>query len=158
MGMSDHQIETIETAALLHDVGKIGLHSDILTKPGPLTDEEYDLIKEHPAHTKKILNHISGFTHIVDIAYMHHERYDGKGYPDGISGDDIPIESAIISIVDAFDVMTSDRSYRKALTIEQAYRILQNEAAHQFNPLVVEAFLAWHKRHYNHYPGPLFKL
>ena len=143
MGLSEEQITNISTAAILHDVGKIGIHSDILVKPGKLTEEEYNLIKEHPAYTKKILENISDFADVVEIAYKHHESYNGKGYPEGLSGNDIPIESAIISIVDAFDAMTTDRSYRTARSQDQAYKILNEASGSQFNPKVVSSFLSW---------------
>lgn len=143
MRLSNEQVENVSAAAVLHDIGKIGIHSDILVKPGKLTKEEYDLIKEHPGFTKKILQNISGFSEVVDIAYMHHEYYNGLGYPQGLKGQEIPIESAIISVVDAFDSMTTDRSYRKALPDKKAYEIIKEERGKQFNPRVVDAFLQW---------------
>lgn len=143
MGLTKEQIEQLAAAAVLHDIGKIGIHSDILVKPGKLSKEEYDIIKEHPGFTKKILANISGFSEVVEIAYMHHEFYNGLGYPQGLKGDQIPIESAIISIVDAFDSMTTDRSYRKALSDKRAYEIIKEERGKQFHPKVVDAFLQW---------------
>jgi len=149
MNLTEQQTTNISTAAILHDIGKIGIHSDILIKPAKLTEEEYNLIKEHPAFTKKILENIGDFAEVVEIAYKHHEYYNGKGYPEGISGAEIPIESAIISIVDAFDAMTTDRSYRKSLSEVEAYKILEACGGSQFNPEVVDAFLTW--RHYEDY-------
>lgn len=146
MKLADQQITDISTAAILHDIGKIGIHSDILVKTGKLTTDEYDLIKEHPAFTKKILENISDFAEVVEIAYKHHEFYNGQGYPEGTCGKDIPVESALISIVDAFDAMTTDRSYRKALSKEKAYQILKQESGIQFNPEIVNAFLKWHNQ------------
>ena len=143
LNLTKVQVKNVATAAVLHDIGKIGIHSGILVKPGKLTVEEYDLIKEHPAFTKKILGNISGFSEVVEIAYMHHEYYNGKGYPQGLKNDEIMIESAIISVVDAFDSMTSDRSYRKAMSFDKAYKIIADECGKQFNPEVVEAFLEW---------------
>lgn len=143
MELQDTQVEIIGAAAILHDIGKIGISSDLLNKPGKLTREEYEIIKEHPLFTKKILENIKEFSEVVKIAYMHHEYHNGKGYPQGIKGDDIPIGSAIISVVDAFDAMTTDRSYRKAMSEDQSLSIIQEECGQQFNPQVVEAFIKW---------------
>jgi len=145
MGLSESQITTVEAAAILHDVGKIGISSEVLNKPGKLTLEEYEIIKEHPSFTKKILENIKEFSEVVKIAYMHHEYHNGKGYPQGIEGHGIPIESAIISVVDAFDAMTTDRSYRSAMSEEQSIKILIEERGEQFNPQVVDAFIEWKK-------------
>lgn len=135
------QIIDIGTASLLHDVGKIGIPSTILNKPGKLTNEEYEIIKSHPEFSKKILEKISDFTTIVNYAYNHHERYDGLGYPRGISGDEIPFASHIIQLADAYDAMTSERSYRKALSKEVALGIIKEECGKQFHPDVVKAAL-----------------
>lgn len=136
--LSRTQIRNISTAALLHDVGKIGISSEILNKPGKLTEEEYSTLKLHAMYTKNILDNISDFSEIANFAYNHHEYYDGTGYPQGLSGNDIPIESQIIQVADAFDAMTSERAYRKALSKNEAIEIIRREKGKQFNPEIVE--------------------
>lgn len=130
------KINDISTAALLHDIGKIGISTEILNKPGRLTDEEYDIIKQHPAYTRTILEKIRGFSTITDFAYNHHENYDGSGYPRGLKHDEIPIESQIIQVADAYDAMTSERAYRKALSSSEALNIIKKEMGRQFNPVI----------------------
>lgn len=132
--LSKQQINDIGTAALLHDIGKIGISTEILNKPGRLTEEEYNIIKEHPVYTKIILEKISGFSNITNYAYNHHENYDGTGYPRGINHDEIPFESQIIQVADAYDAMTSERAYRSALSSSQALEIIRKEMGKQFNP------------------------
>jgi len=133
LGLSKQQIKDISTAALLHDIGKIGVPTEILNKPGKLTEDEYNIIKLHPIHTKTILEKISDFTSIANFAYSHHENYDGTGYPQGLSGDEIPFESQIIQVADAYDAMTSERAYRKALSTYEALSIIEKEMGKQFN-------------------------
>lgn len=137
MGLSNEQIENISIAALLHDIGKIGMPTEILNKPGSLTQNEYDIIKLHPEYSKRILQQVSGFSQIVDITYAHHERYDGLGYPLGLKNGEIPIEAQILQLADAFDAMTSERAYRKAMTKEKAVEIIKSEVGKQFNPEIV---------------------
>jgi len=137
LGLSKAQIKDISTAALLHDIGKIGVSTEILNKPGKLTEDEYNIIKLHPLHTKTILEKISDFTSIANFAYSHHENYDGTGYPQGLRGDEIPFESQIIQVADSYDAMTSERAYRKALSIYDALKIIESEMGKQFNPEIV---------------------
>ncbi len=146
MNLNERQIRAIDTAAVLHDIGKIGIHSELLIKPGKLSYEEYERVKKHPEFTKKILENISDFSDVVDIAYQHHEYYNGSGYPQGLSGEEILIEAAVVTVVDAFDAMTSDRSYRKAMDREKAFSIIRQERGRQFHPDVVDRFLAWQNR------------
>lgn len=136
------EIEKIKIAGLLHDVGKIGISTSILNKPSRLTPEEYEIVKRHPADAKRILEHISDFGDIVTLAYMHHEHYDGGGYPEGLSGDAIPLGAHILQVADAFDAMTSERAYRSAMTHHEALTILQSESGKQFHPLVVDVATA----------------
>ena len=136
--LSKEEVKDIGTAALLHDIGKIGITSEILNKPGKLTEDEYDSIKIHPLYTKKILEKISGFNNIANFAYSHHENYDGTGYPNGLKGDEIPFESQIIQVADAYDAMTSDRAYRKALSVKEALEIIKIEMCKQFNPEIAK--------------------
>lgn len=139
------EVEQIKIAALLHDVGKLGVADEILNKPGKLTIDEYEEIKKHPENSKRILENITDFNEIVSMAYMHHEHFDGSGYPQGLRENEIPIGAHIIQVADAFDAMTSERSYRKALTYMQALEILQNEIGKQFHPEVVTAAVALYK-------------
>ncbi len=130
------RIDDISTAALLHDIGKIGISTEILNKPGRLTDEEYNIIKQHPVYTKTILEKISGFSTITNFAYNHHENYDGSGYPRGLKHNEIPLEAQIIQVADAYDAMTSERAYRKALSSSDALNIIKKEIGRQFNPQI----------------------
>lgn len=139
--LSEESIQNISFAGLLHDVGKIGISTEILTKAGKLTEEEYEKVKLHPIYSKKILENISGFSNVVAYAYYHHERYDGLGYPEGINGKQIPIEAQIIQLADSYDAMTSKRSYRDALDKTEALKIIENESGKQFNPDIVKAAL-----------------
>ena len=139
--MSESAAENIKLATLLHDVGKIGIPEEILLKPGGLTDEEFEMIKKHPLISTEILKSIAFPKEVICAIRHHHERLDGKGYPHGLSKDEIPREALIIEIVDAYGAMTKDRPYRKALTKEEASKELKNGAGTQFDPEVVSAFL-----------------
>lgn len=139
--LNPDQMYTLSIAALLHDVGKIGIPTDILTKPGKLNKEEFDLIKTHPENAKMILDEIDGFEAVSLYAYCHHERYNGTGYPQGLAGEEIPIEAQIIQIADAFDAMTSDRSYRNAFTKNEAISIITAQRGLQFHPNLVDLMI-----------------
>lgn len=141
MGWSEEQLEQLRQAALLHDVGKVGVPDNILKKEGPLTAEEWKEMKKHPLHTVMILNGVAGLQGILPLAQYHHERYDGKGYPTGISGNDIPLGARIIAVADAFDAMTADRIYRKAMSVTKAVEIIKECAGTQFDPQVVSFFI-----------------
>jgi diguanylate cyclase (GGDEF)-like protein/PAS domain S-box-containing protein len=143
MGLSPEQVRNIRIAGLLHDLGKVGISESILNKPGKLTEEEYAKIKEHPAlGAMMIISEVESLQRLVPIVRHHHERFDGKGYPDGLTGEDIPLEARIMSVVDVFDAMTHDRAYRKALSKEETITELERGAGTQFDPAVVRAFLA----------------
>jgi HD-GYP domain-containing protein (c-di-GMP phosphodiesterase class II) len=131
-------VRDIEIAGALHDIGKFGVPAFILSKPSMLTDKEYSLIKKHPAYTYRILSNIKNLDSISKMTLYHHERFDGTGYPMGLKGEDIPIESQIISIADTFDAMTSDRAYRKALSVSYAIKTLLDEAGKQFKPEIAD--------------------
>jgi len=133
-------MKRLEFGALFHDIGKIGIPSEILQKPGPLTDEEFEIIKQHPELGEKILAPIERLADVRPIVRACHERWDGLGYPDGKSGQEIPIEARIVLVCDAFHAMTTDRPYRKALAAEEAVSRLREAAGSQFDPTVVEAF------------------
>ena len=141
LGISGNDLKRLELGALFHDIGKIGIPSTILTKPGPLDDGEWAIIKTHPELGERILAPIDRLADVRPIVRHCHEHFDGRGYPDGLVGTDIPIESRIILVVDAFDAMTTDRPYRVRLPVEEAARRLRENAGRQFDPQIVEVFL-----------------
>jgi polar amino acid transport system substrate-binding protein len=149
LNLSKKEISDISTAALLHDVGKIGIPKEILNKPGKLTEAEYDIIKKHPIYTKQILENISNFQEVVDYAYCHHEYYNGKGYPQGLKGDQIPLGAMIIMISDVYDALTDDRAYRKAFSKEKAIEIIEANVGIMFDPGIVDVALDVFKRNDN---------
>jgi len=149
LGFDNVKCEMLEMAAILHDIGKIGVDINILNKPEKLTDEEFQQIKNHPIYGVEILQKMykgstddnnDEFKLICDIANSHHERYDGKGYPYGISGENITLDARIIAVADTLDAMTSDRSYRKGLPFEEAIEEISKHSGTQFCPCVVNAF------------------
>jgi putative two-component system response regulator len=131
----------IEIAGLLHDIGMIGVPEHILNKSENLTDEEYNLIKEHVQKGVKILDEIKQLDSVVNIIKFHHERYDGLGYPYKLKGEDIPLGAMIIAVADAFDGMTSDRPYRPGMEFQKAVEIIKSNSGKQFDPKVVDAFV-----------------
>jgi diguanylate cyclase (GGDEF)-like protein len=141
LGLDAKTLKRLELGALFHDIGKIGIPSTILSKPGPLTPEERVVIETHPELGERILAPISRLADVRPIVRHCHERWDGKGYPDGRAGDDIPIEARVILVCDAFHAMTTDRPYRARLPLEVAYEQLEENAGSQFDPQVVNAFL-----------------
>ena len=139
----------LEAGALLHDVGKIGIRDGVLLKPGPLTDSEYKEMQLHPiigAHMVEKLNCLHG---CIDAVLFHHERMDGYGYPYGIKGDEIPVIARITSIADAYDAMTTNRVYRKALSHEHAIEEIIRNSGTQFDPEIVKVFVKWWEETYN---------
>lgn len=141
MGIPESRMESIYIASLLHDVGKIGVSESILHKPKGLTKEEFESIKKHPLLSVKILSPINFPWDILPAVRQHHERIDGEGYPDGLTGDEISLEARIIEVTDAYEAMISDRPYRKALSEEEAITELKRCAGRQFDPKVVNVFL-----------------
>ncbi len=142
MKLREDQVEAIHHMAFLHDIGKIGISDELLTRVGRLADSEFDKIKLHPVigeHILKDLNYLGSFTHFVR---SHHEKYDGSGYPDGLKGKAIPLGARIITLADSFDAMTSDRSYRSKMTPEEALEEVRRCSGTHFDPELVEAFLA----------------
>jgi len=141
MGRSRKQLEVLHRGALLHDIGKLGISVQVLDKPGRLEADEYRQIQAHPSIGGRILEPISAFADIMPIVTDHHERFDGKGYPNGLAGEEIHINARILAVADTYDAMTSDRPYRKGRDVEAAVAEIWNEAGSQFDPKVVEAFL-----------------
>lgn len=141
MGCTDEELDIISFAGSLHDIGKIGIRDDILLKPGRLTDDEYEKIKEHPVIGADIISRLGLWDREMEIIRHHHERFDGRGYPDGLKGDQIPRLARILSVADSFDAMASDRAYRKKLEREKVLDIIRENSGTQFDPDAVEAFL-----------------
>jgi len=141
MGFSQEKIELLNKAAQLHDIGKLVIHESILNKETPLTEEEWKVIKEHPVIGEEVLKPVLVDEELLNMVRSHHERYDGKGYPDKIKGDSINIFAQIISVADAYDAMVSRRAYREALNKEAAIVELKTNSGTQFNTQVVKAFL-----------------
>ncbi len=141
LGLSDSATRTIYWSALLHDIGKIYVPQSILNKPGRLGPEEYELVKIHPVKSAELLLEVEGLEEIATIVRYHHERWDGKGYPQGLSGEGIPFASRILAVADAFEAMTSERSYKKSLGQEEAQEELKRCRGSQFDPAIVEAMI-----------------
>jgi len=141
LGMTEAELQSVEFAAILHDIGKIAVPESVLNKPGKLTREEFEDIKRHPAIGAEIIRSVGFLGSAVAFIRHHHERWDGKGYPDGLQGDAIPLGAQVVGIVDTFDAMTSTRSYRQALPEDTAIKEIQRCSGTQFNPTVVKAFM-----------------
>ena len=141
MNLSALETETIRVGANLHDIGKVGVPDAVLQKPGPLTGEEYEIIKRHPVIGKRILEGVAKFRDYLSIVELHHENQDGTGYPWGLRGDKVPLGARIVHVVDAYDAMTTSRPYRHAMPPARAQEILRRHAGSQFDPAVVEVFL-----------------
>ncbi|HAJ57802.1 MAG TPA: hypothetical protein DCL35_08615 [Candidatus Omnitrophica bacterium] len=142
MNVDMNYIEDIKDACQLHDLGKIGVHDSVLTKPSALTPEEFEEIKQHSQKGAQILEPLKFLDNVIDIVKHHHERWDGKGYPDGLKGEGIPIGARIMSVADSYDAMVSARPYRKVgLSVNEAIEEIKKNSALQFDPAAVEAFL-----------------
>ncbi len=142
MNVDMQYIEEIKDACQLHDLGKIGVHDSVLSKPSALTQEEFEEIKQHSQKGAQILEPLNFLDNVIDIVKHHHERWDGKGYPDALKGDGIPLGSRIMSVADSYDAMVSARPYRKVgLSVNEAIEEIKKNSGVQFDPNVVEAFL-----------------
>ena len=141
MGCSEEELDVINFAGSLHDIGKIGIRDDILLKPGRLTAEEYEKIKEHPVIGADIISKLGLWDREMEIIRHHHERYDGKGYPDGLAGDQIPKLARIMAVADCYDAMASDRAYRKKMDKNDALETIMRNSGTQFDPEAVDAFM-----------------
>jgi len=141
LGLPPSSVEQIRLAGLVHDIGKIGVREDILNKPGNLTGEEYQHVQYHCEIGEHILSHVAEDNEILQMVRHHHERYDGKGYPDGLSGEQIPLGARILAVADTYDAMTSQRPYRSAMSRKEALDEIRRCTSTQFDPAVVTAFL-----------------
>lgn len=140
LGLSQSEIDLVRTAGILHDVGKIGVPDNILNKAARLEPHELPLIRRHPAIAQTILWKVESLTDVIPIVYHHHESFDGSGYPDGLKGDKIPFLARLVSVVDGFEAMTSDRAYHRARSIGEAHDILASGAGQQWDPTLVQAW------------------
>ena len=143
MDLDEDRLNVLSDASKLHDIGKIGVHDYILMKPGKLTNEEWEEIKLHSLKGVKILQPLTFLNGSIQAIRGHHERFDGKGYPDGKKGKDIPLEARIMAVADSFDAMTTERPYRKALSAEEARQEIINNRGIQYDPEVVDAFISY---------------
>jgi HD-GYP domain-containing protein (c-di-GMP phosphodiesterase class II) len=145
LGLDQKELETLRLSSILHDIGKIGVRDDVLLKNGKLDAKEFASMKQHPKYGAEILSHIKSLSGAIEGVKSHHENYDGSGYPEQLQGNDISLFGRIIKVADSFDAMTSDRSYRKALSFETAFAELKRFSGIQFDPTVVEAFMNAYK-------------
>jgi len=154
LGLSEASVSLITHAAHLHDIGKMGISDSVLGKPGKLTDDEFSIIKQHPVIGAKILMQ-SNYTHeLVQIVLHHHERYDGRGYPEGLKGEEIPIGARIIAIADSIDAMTSKRVYRDALSLDYCRNEIEKNLGVMYDPAIGKVVLD----HWNEVADLLMKL
>ncbi len=143
------ETEEVKDAGFLHDVGKVYIPKEILNKPTKLTDEEFEIVKQHPIVGEKMLSGIQGLAHVLPVVRHHHERWDGQGYPDKIGGEEIPYKARIISICDAFDALVSDRPYRQGMSLKEAMAEIKAGAGSQFDPVITDVFLKMVKAKYS---------
>ena len=141
MGFTSDELVDVRRGALLHDIGKMGVPDAILHKPGPLDEDEWELMREHPGYAKRMLERIGYLGRALDIPYCHHERWDGSGYPQGLSGEEIPLSARIFAVVDVWDALSTDRPYRSAWSANQVREKLLAESGKHFDPQAVEEFL-----------------
>jgi HD-GYP domain-containing protein (c-di-GMP phosphodiesterase class II) len=141
LGLDEKALEDVEVAALLHDAGKVSVPDAILKKPGPLTPEEWRVMRMHPEFSWAVLRLVPGLERASLFALHHHEKYDGSGYPGGLRGEDIPIGARIVSVIDAFDAMVASRPYKEGLPCEEALRRLVTDSGRHFDPVVVGHFI-----------------
>jgi|GEM_PF-3398216 len=146
LGLMPSEEKILLYGLLLHDIGKIGVPESVLNKPGPLTDEEWELVKLHPQIGAKIIQPFSSLREAIPLVLYHHERWDGKGYPKGLKGKRIPFMARVVSVIDAYQAMRADRPYRSALSVEKALAELRKESGRQFDPEIISKFLPLGKR------------
>jgi putative nucleotidyltransferase with HDIG domain len=141
LGIEESQLEHVRRGALLHDIGKMAIPDMILNKPHSLTKEEQQIMQKHPVYAYEMLKEIEFLQPALTIPYCHHEHWDGSGYPRGLKGENIPLEARIFALVDAWDAITTDRPYRKAMNLEEAVQTIRNEIGTHFDPGIAEKFL-----------------
>lgn len=141
MGMSEEDLKNARLGAFLHDIGMTSVPDDILFKAGPLTEREWEVVREHPTYGHDLLSQIPAFARAADIPYCHHEKWDGTGYPRGLKGEQIPLPARIFAVIDVWFALRSERPYRKTWTPEEAEEYLQHRATRDFDPQVVVVFL-----------------
>jgi len=141
LGLDEWALRNIKYAGALHDIGKLGIARNILNKPGELSEEEFLHVKSHPQMGDSIIEPVSFLKEPRDIILHHHERYDGKGYPDGLKGEEIPLGARILAVADSFEAMMSDRPYRSALDLHEAIAEIKDNSGTQFDPAIVQVFV-----------------
>jgi putative two-component system response regulator len=141
LGISGEELKHIKRGSLLHDIGKLGIPDSILLKPGPLTPEEWEIMRRHPIYALELLQPITFLAPALDIPYYHHERWDGNGYPCGLAGEQIPLAARMFALADVWDALTHDRPYRAAWSIEQSAAFIREQSGKHFDPALVEPFL-----------------
>lgn len=141
LGIKAQDLVHLHRGAFLHDIGKMGIPDQILLKPSPLTEEEWEIMKKHPTYSWELLSPVEYLRPALDIPYCHHEHWDGSGYPRGLKGEEIPLSARIFAVVDVWDALTSDRPYRSAWPQDRAREYIKEQAGHHFDPRVVEKFL-----------------
>lgn len=155
LGLEEHQLGALRCGGLLHDIGKLAVHQSILRKPGPLTEEEWEEVRQHAVVGERMCGFFKLAPSVAEIVRCHHERWDGTGYPDGLQGKEIPFLARIISIVDAFDSMRSDRPYQRRLPLHEVIRRLRSGAGRQWDPMITRAFLQLiDRQHLGEAPNP----
>jgi putative nucleotidyltransferase with HDIG domain len=141
IGLDNEHVEMIRQAGLLHDIGKISIPEHILTKTSRLTNEEYNIIKSHVENSIAMIRHLPSLDYVIPIAISHHERYDGKGYPRGLSGEEIPVGGRCLGIADAFDAIVSRRPYKEPVSIPEALKEIERNLGKQFDPVIGNVFI-----------------
>src|SRR5436190_4324530 len=142
LGLTETETEKVRISALLHDVGKIGIDDRVLKKPSALTDEEFEIMKTHPQKGYKIMSQIPAMREFLPGMYMHHEMINGQGYPQGLKGDELPMQARVVSVADTFDAMTTERPYQRAMDLETALTRLKSFVGTRYDARVVAAFIA----------------
>jgi response regulator RpfG family c-di-GMP phosphodiesterase len=140
MGVGENELIHIQRGALLHDIGKMAIPDNILLKPDPLSPAEWDVMRQHPVYAKKLLSSIAYLQPALNIPYFHHENWDGSGYPEGLNGENIPLEARIFAVVDVWDALRSNRRYREAWTDAKVRAFIRSQSGKRFDPRVVEIF------------------
>jgi HD-GYP domain-containing protein (c-di-GMP phosphodiesterase class II) len=157
VGTASDQLYDIFRGAILHDIGKIGIPKTILLKPGPLNEDEWEIMRQHPEIARDYLSRIATLKSVIDIPYSHHEKWDGSGYPQGLKGEQIPLAARIFSIVDVWDALTSDRPYRPAWSTDQALALIIDQSGKHFEPQIVNTFIELYHEGRFLYPGRILR-